>query len=386
MKSRKWSWVNGNNSISPSGNYGLRGIGAATNVPVGVCGTCFWSDNRGNLWLWGGSSYETDINVFAPIFLNAMWKYIPDATCFPEGIVLANLNYQLSSTALCPHDSALIVFIGDSAITISPNNYITWLDSAHAVLKPDSTTTFTISGYSSCGSYNVQTFTLLVLNGIVNITSNKPAMCPGDTAQICAPTGFTSYIWSTGDTTTCINASSANNYNVTVSANGNCSATSNQINISIYPPTPVTVSISGDTLTGSGSNNCQWLLNGIPITGATTSVYIAQSSGTYTLQITDTNGCVATSSPVLIAGINNVLPENSITIFPNPTSTAWQLTISAELIGSTAQVFDATGRLVFQSPIRNPQSAINIPNAASGVYELRITSNNYNMVRKLVKL
>ena len=150
--------------------------------------------------------------------------------------------------------------------------------------------------------------------------------------------------------------------------------------------TPVTVSISGDTLTGSGSNNCQWLLNGIPITGATTSVYIAQSSGTYTLQITDTNGCMATSSPVLIAGISNVLPENSITIFPNPSSTAWQLTISAELMGSTAQIFDATGRLVFQSPIRNPQSAINIPNAASGVYELRITSNNYSVVRKLIKM
>lgn len=200
------------------------------------------------------------------------------------------------------------------------------------------------------------------------------------------PAGLTSYTWNTGDTTTCINTPNEGNYHVTVSENGNCSATSNQINISIYPQTPVTVSVSGDTLTAYSANSYQWFLNGLPITGATSSIYIAQSSGIYTLQITDTNGCIATSSPILITGITEELSEDSITISPNPSTGNWQLKVSAALIGSTVQLFDATGQIVFQSEIRSPQSEITIPNIASGVYELRISSGNYNVVRKLVKM
>jgi hypothetical protein len=334
--------------------------------------------------MWGGLTTIVVADSEVEQLYNTMWKYVPDPACV--GSASGTLGYQLSTGTICPGDSAFISFSGDSAITISPGSYVTWIDSAHAILKPDTTTVFTIDGYTPCGSYAIIAVTLPVLGTMVSITSNNLIMCSGDTTQICGPTGFTGYNWSTGDTTTCIITTSAGNYYLTVTANGNCSATSNEVNIRVYPPSPVTISVSGDTLTGYTANSYQWFLNGVAIPGATSSVYIAQASGTYTLQITDTNGCIATSSPVLITGIVNELPENSITIFPNPTGTAWQLAVTAELIGSMAEVFDATGQLVFKSAIRNPQSAVNIPNATSGVYELRITGQGYSAVKKLVKM
>ncbi len=195
-------------------------------------------------------------------------------------------------------------------------------------------------------------------------------MCYGDTAQICAPAGLTSYTWNTGDTTTCINTPNEGNYHVTVSENGNCSATSNQINISIYPQTPVTVSVSGDTLTAYSANSYQWFLNGLPITGATSSIYIAQSSGIYTLQITDTNGCIATSSPILITGITEELSEDSITISPNPSTGNWQLKVSAALIGRyLCSYLMPQAKLYF-----NPKSAAPNPKSPSPTLPAGFTS------------
>jgi hypothetical protein len=55
-------------------------------------------------------------------------------------------------------------------------------------------------------------------------------------------------------------------------------------------------------------------------------------------------------------------------------------------VGSVAEVFDATGQLVFKSQIRSLQSQINIPGLASGLYELRIISNGYRLFKKLVKI
>ncbi len=378
LATQNWKWISGSDTLSPYGSYGTMGVSSTSNMPPGMCGACFWSDSSGNLWLWGGlSNYEED--------LNAMWKYIPDGTCVAVDSS-GSISYTLMPGAICPGSSALISFSNGSGISITPVTYVTWIDSLNAELKPDTTTTFTLSGYSVCGDLSVQSFVLPVLKDSISITCSKTLLCPGDSTEICAASGLAAYSWNNGDTTSCITTPFAGNYYVIVTGIGNCSATSNQINISIYQPAPVTISISGDTLSAYSANSYQWLLNGVPITGANSSVYVAATSGTYTLQVTDTNGCTANSTPVLISGITSVLAESSIKIFPNPSSGNWQLSVGSELISSTAEVYDATGRIVFKSEIRNPQSEITIPNAASGIYELRIVSNDFSVVRKLVKM
>jgi hypothetical protein len=220
---------------------------------------------------------------------------------------------------------------------------------------------------------------------VVNLVSDKANLCPGDTARICAASGYNSYNWNTGDTTPCVNATAAGNYFVSINQQGGCKAVSDTLNIVTYNVPPVTINVSGNTLAASGFAGYQWLLNGAAIPGATSATYNTDAGGTYKLQVTDSNGCTATSTPVIISGMANELPE-SIIIFPNPTLSAWQLNVSPGLIGSTIQAFNATGQLLLKSTITNQQSAITIPNAASGIYELRITSEVYSVVKRLVKM
>jgi hypothetical protein len=467
LGSNKWQWISGAEELDAGGVFNTKGVASPGNMPPGASGPCFWGGSGGQLWLWGGM-------VGTGKMANAMWKYIPDGICFSIDTGSNDLTYTLSSPLICQGDSALLTLSGDSAVSISPALYTNWLDSAHVTLKPDTSTSFAISGYSTCGLYYTDTFTLLVktdsiafassksaicngdsallsfaadsglsispLNGVswsdslhvilspdastlytitgysacgsyntqlfnlqvypgsLSISSNKQMMCPGDTAQICAPAGLTNYSWNTGDTTTCINATSAGNYYVTVTANGNCEAISNHISISTYPSTTVETNVTGDTLRGFNAVTYQWLLNDVAINGATASIYIAERSGSYTLQITDSFGCIENSNPIIISGINNILSQTSITVFPNPTSTGWQLNVSAEWIGSIAEIFDATGRSVFKSTITNQHSMIEIAGIANGVYELILSqprtgsgsktqdSTGYSAVKKLVKM
>jgi hypothetical protein len=71
--------------------------------------------------------------------------------------------------------------------------------------------------------------------------------------------------------------------------------------------------------------------------------------------VTDSNGCSATSSPVIISGIENITEHDVVSVYPNPlTAGGWQLTVGNSFIGGKAEVVDAKGKLVFQSEIRHP--------------------------------
>ena len=221
----------------------------------------------------------------------------------------------------------------------------------------------------------------------VVITSDKTIMCSTDSAQICAPTGYASYLWNTGATTTCITTKLAGNYYVTVTDNGNCTATSNHLGIGVHPQPPVSISVNGDTLLAYNSLTYQWFLNGAAIQGANTPLWIATQTGSYTVLISDANGCTALSLPVVITvtGIKDLVRE-TMSVYPNPNNDGnFNLSVSSGWLGATCQVFDAEGRLVYQSEIKDHNSEIGL-NVATGVYMLRVTAGSKTVTQKLIKL
>jgi hypothetical protein len=185
-------------------------------------------------------------------------------------------------------------------------------------------------------------------------------------------------------TSDCIEATAAGDYYVMVTDSAGCTAQSNHLSISAYPVPIVSLTQHGDTLTAFGALSYQWYMDSNTINNATDSVYIATQSGSYTVQITDTNGCTAISNPVTITGINNLIEPN-ISLFPNPTNDKWLLTIENSLLGSKLEVFDDNGKTVYESQISNLKTEIDF-NAASGVYLLRISGANVSVVRKLIKM
>lgn len=53
----QWIWVKGDSSILQYSIYGTQGAAAVTNKPGGIYASVSWTDNSGNLWLFGGFGY-----------------------------------------------------------------------------------------------------------------------------------------------------------------------------------------------------------------------------------------------------------------------------------------------------------------------------------------
>jgi hypothetical protein len=178
--------------------------------------------------------------------------------------------------------------------------------------------TVTVSGTGGCSAVASVTVNSSG-NTPVTITSDKSVMCSGDSAAICAPAGYTSYVWNTGQTGQCITTKLAGNYYVTVTDAGSCTAASNHLALSVYPSPPVSVTVNGDTLTGYDAVTYQWYHNNVLIPGATSDVYIALQGGNYTLAVTDTNGCRSFSTNLtVVLGMNDLVNEAVVAVYPNP--------------------------------------------------------------------
>jgi hypothetical protein len=222
--------------------------------------------------------------------------------------------------------------------------------------------------------------------GTVSLTTGTTTICAGDSSQFCAPAGYTSYQWNNGATTQCITVKNAGNYYCTVTQSGGCTGESNHVALNVHPQPPVSISVNGDTLTAYNSNSYQWYMNGSPISGATGPVWIANQAGSYQVAVTDINGCVAFSNPVVISGIENISGLNGIRVYPNPlTSGPWMLEVLPEMVGSTMELVDVEGRLVYKTTIKSPKSQIEA-NVAKGVYLMKVNTPAGQVSIKLTHL
>ena len=120
-------------------------------------------------------------------------------------------------------------------------------------------------------------------------------------------------------------ANASGDYTVSVKNDNGCSATSAPTTVTVNPlPAAPTISAGGPltfctglnvTLTASTATTYQWNLNNSPLSGATSSSYVANTGGNYTVSITNINGCGATSAATTVT--TNPLPDPSLN-GPNP--------------------------------------------------------------------
>lgn len=68
IATNEWTWMKGPNTFNDPGSYGTLGMPASTNLPPSRNeGSCSWTDNGGNLWLYGGGRNGG--------YLGDLWKY-----------------------------------------------------------------------------------------------------------------------------------------------------------------------------------------------------------------------------------------------------------------------------------------------------------------------
>lgn len=137
--------------------------------------------------------------------------------------------------------------------------------------------------------------------------------------------------------------------------------------------TPEVIATAGDHY-DNGTNSVSWTL-GEPVIQT-----VSDGNNTLTQGFHQTN--------LLVDAIGDVAPESTIQVYPNPT--ADNITIKAEAAGDyeSAQLYDASGRLVWaQNESTAPlQSIIDMTSMANGLYVLKIQQlDNSSLDFKILK-
>lgn len=181
-------------------------------------------------------------------------------------------------------------------------------------------------------------------------------------------------------------------YNDTLTAYNGCDSI-RTIDLTVLNlPTATVTEINDSTLQSSSGASYQWFLNGIMIANANSQTYQPTQSGTFTVEVTDANGCVGVSSDYLFiaSSIERITDDYNVQILPNPNNGQFILELKDLLIGEwQLEVFDVTGKLIKSENVQLQGSveriSIDLMNTVDGLYLLRMmNTDGHVIVRKFI--
>jgi len=156
-------------------------------------------------------------------------------------------------------------------------------------------------------------------------------------------------------------------------------------------PTP-TIIANGNLLTASPefSGDIQWYLNGNILNNENGQTLLAAETGNYSVTYSYTSGCIsADTSTVLNVVVNNIYANHgnsTISIYPNPSTGLFQITgIEDNNSSFDVSVCNVLGATIYSFPNISKNQAINIADAAPGIYLVQVKSNNTISTFKVLK-
>ncbi len=235
--------------------------------------------------------------------------YVSDGnTCASAVETVLNLGMVFTTTntnATCSHNGSASVFVTGG---VTPYTYL-WNNSAttSSISVPAGTYTVSISDNSGCTLTTSVTVNNTKPLG-VNVYSGNQLLCPptAGTATV-VPTGGTlpyTYLWSPGgQTTATVTGLGWGTYTVTVTDSNGCSASS-PITVSLYYSNLTAYTDETPTTCSANNGSAYIIMYGgkEPYTytwspgGMTTDSVTGLSAGSYTVSVTDSNGCTLSAS------------------------------------------------------------------------------------------
>ncbi|MCX6305261.1 MAG: T9SS type A sorting domain-containing protein, partial [Bacteroidetes bacterium] len=333
------------------------------NGPTTFCqgGSVTLTASGGTGYLWSNAATN------AAIIVSSSGTYFVTVTnangCSNETAATVIVN-PLPTAVITPNGPVTFCQGGSVTLTASGGTGYLWSNAATtAAITVSASGIYTVTATNANGCSNTTAATVTVNPlPVAVITPNGPTtFCQGGSVILTA-SGGTSYLWSNAATTAAITVSASGTYSVTVTnANGCSNSTAATVTVNplpvgvITPNGPVTFCQGGSViLTASGGTGYLWS------TAATTSAITVSASGTYTVTVTNENGCSNTTSAQVTV---NPLPAPVIT--PNGPTTFCQ---------GGSVILTASGGTGYLWSNAATTSAITV--SASGTYTVTVTNSN----------
>lgn len=194
-----------------------------------------------------------------------------------------------------------------------------------------------------------------------------------------------SFLWSNGMQTSSITITplTTTTYSLTVT-DSNLDTITEEITI-IVKPKPETPIIyqSGDTLISSSVDGNIWILNNQTAVYSDSNIYIPDYNGYYSV-IVVRNGCVSDTSNIIYLGIDNLISNQSFSIYPNPSSDKIVVEILHPIKMGDLKIYNTNGKVLIEEQIWEGKTVIDLKNLANGVYFVKLINDKYVEVKKII--
>lgn len=370
-------------------------------------GTLAWTGGGGAGVYIKPSSYPLTMDSISAYIANAglaedfyIKVYDDDGAFDAPGTLLSSDTVLAGTYAL---DSWVMTPLAVPQVINSGGVYIAWEHISDLTIALGTETAGPISRQSwefvggSWGEYRMNDNTELMMNayfsGICgNFTSNVDTVvnlsCFGaDDGSIDISTaggvGPFTFSWNNGSTDEDPTGLTPGNYTVTITDSQGCITTQT---VSVTEPAELGLgALPSDEINGNdGSINLTVIGGTPPFTynwdnGSTDEDPTGLAGGTYTVIVTDANGCSDTISVTVLSqvGIADLRNDFEFSIYPNPNDGNFSIALQRNLNEDyTVEVINALGQVAHTQSSKGQVVNVNLSNIESGIYFVRITADS----------
>ena len=162
---------------------------------------------------------------------------------------------------------------------------------------------------------------------------------------------------------------------------------SNIISVALYSVSNPSIIFSNDTLFASGSfSSYQWFQDSILIPGANSSFFVPDTTGSYTVVVTDNNGCGSDSSLFVVVTNQFSLNKHSdIILYPNPSDGIFSVLFPKGKKIEAITISNATGQKIFSAQTQIGSSLnVDLSQYPAATYSIQIVTATNIYFSKLI--
>ncbi|GAB4381534.1 MAG: hypothetical protein Kow0075_13270 [Salibacteraceae bacterium] len=217
------------------------------------------------------------------------------------------------------------------------------------------------------------------------LPSKTVDLCEGESVYLSTAEAFASYWWSTGTAQSSIEVSDSGSYSVTVTDQYGCDvADTFRVNVNPLPEVSITESYNSNWVrklsATPGFVSYDWS------NGKSGETITVNTTGTYTVTVTDSNGCQGTASIFTTVGIESIA-TSGVLVYPNPTEGVINVQLDNSIpLPVRLRLADAGGRVIFEDQIASGNTAaVDLGGLQNGIYLLYLESGQGTSVVRITR-